>query len=297
MSRMRQTALIATIVGLVLAEQAPHAQGPVVGTFRWQLLPYCNVVTVTIVQAGAQYHIDGTDDQCGAPRAAATIGRAFLNVDGSVGLGLTTITTPGGVPLHLDATISLATLNGTWQDSGGNSGTFVFTPGAGAPGSRRPVPPAGIPPGTLVGAPGPTGPTGPMGPTGAAGPAGPIGPTGATGPQGPPGPSTPPACPVGMLRIDGPLGVICWEQGIQSTWDNADNYCSQQYRAPICSLAQWRDVVCREGVANPGRSWTSTATGAGTYSTVASCTSDSLLSTAYTTATITGPCCLQWMRY
>lgn len=40
------------------------------GTFRFQLQPYCNVVTLTIVQQGAQYQLTGTDDQCGAgPRA------------------------------------------------------------------------------------------------------------------------------------------------------------------------------------------------------------------------------------
>ena len=40
--------------------------------------------------------------------------------------------------MHIDATINVATLGGTWRDSAGNSGAFVSTPGAGVGGSPRP---------------------------------------------------------------------------------------------------------------------------------------------------------------
>ena len=37
-----------------------------IGTFQWQLQPYCNALTVTVVQSGGVYTLDGFDDQCGA---------------------------------------------------------------------------------------------------------------------------------------------------------------------------------------------------------------------------------------
>ena len=125
---------------LVLAGAVAAGAQPL-GTFRWQQQPYCNILTLNVVQSGAIYHLDGYDDQCGgAARRASVVGIAFLNPDGSVGIGLTLVTTPGGTPLHIDVTLSLATISGTWQDSAGNTGPFVLTPGAGVPGSPRPTP-------------------------------------------------------------------------------------------------------------------------------------------------------------
>ena len=43
------------------------------GTFRWQLHPFCNVVTVAITQNGAVYRLEGTDDQCGGGADAALV--------------------------------------------------------------------------------------------------------------------------------------------------------------------------------------------------------------------------------
>ena len=133
---------------LVLAGALAAGAQPL-GTFRWQQQPYCNILTLNVVQSGAIYQLDGYDDQCGgaAPRASV-VGIAFLNPDGSVGIGLTLVTTPGGTPLHIDVTLSPATIGGTWRDSAGNTGPFVLTPGAGVPGSPRPTPrvvfPAGL---------------------------------------------------------------------------------------------------------------------------------------------------------
>lgn len=129
-----------------------RAQGTSLGTFRWQLQPYCNVLTVAVVQQGTNYHVDGSDDQCGASRLAGVVGLAFVNPDGRVGLGLTTVTTPGGTPIHIDAVVSPASGNGTWRDSAGNTGTFALTPGAGTSGAPRPVPPGGIAPGSITNA-------------------------------------------------------------------------------------------------------------------------------------------------
>ncbi len=101
---------------------------------------------MAVVQQGGQYQLDGLDDQCGAAVQASVVGLAFQNPNGSIGFGLNIVTAPGGTPVHVDATISIATLSGTWRDSSGNSGTFIFTPGAGVPGAPRPVLPGGIAP-------------------------------------------------------------------------------------------------------------------------------------------------------
>ena len=294
MNRVRLLALGCLLAALMVVPPGVKAQGTLVGTFRWQLLPYCNVVTVTVVQLGAHYDIDGIDDQCGAPRAASAVGGAFLNPDGSVGLGFTTVTSPGGAALHTDATISLATLSGTWRDSGGNSGSFKFTPGSPVAGNLRPVPPP------ATGPAGPTGPTGPAGPAGTSGPAGPMGPTGAAGAQGPqgiPGPAAIAACPGGMTRIDLPFSTMCWhDNGVAASWEAADNYCYDQFRAGVCTLAQWRSAVCRAGVASPGASWTPDSTGAATFVTVSSCAAETVNSAFYMSSK-RGPCCLEWMKY
>lgn len=151
MRPIRLVILTLAVAAITVSAPPLSAQGTVIGTFRWQLQPFCNVVTVTVVQLGAVYHVDGTDDQCGASRAASVVGLAFPNPDGSIGFGLTTVTTPGGTALHTDARITLATVSGTWTDSAGNSGNYVLTPGAGNGGSARVAPPGGIGPGTITG--------------------------------------------------------------------------------------------------------------------------------------------------
>jgi hypothetical protein len=95
------------------------------------------VVTVNVTQNGAIYTLDGYDTQCGAATRAAVVGLAFANPDGTIGLGLSIVAAPGGNPTHVDATIAIATLNGTWRDSAASTGTFVFN-GAAA-GVPRPV--------------------------------------------------------------------------------------------------------------------------------------------------------------
>jgi hypothetical protein len=137
----------ATIVLLMLGWLPPSAaDAQPLGSFRWQLQPFCNVVTLSVTQNGGVYRLEGTDDQCGngGDRAAA-LGMAFQNPDGSIGFGFTVVTTPGGVAVHVDAAIALATLGGTWRDSAGNSGSFVFTPGGGTGGSLRPLPTGPVP--------------------------------------------------------------------------------------------------------------------------------------------------------
>jgi hypothetical protein len=140
---------LALLTGAMLSASVVHDAGAqTLGTFRWQMQPYCNVVTVTVTQAGAVYRLEGTDDQCGAGQDRASVtGLAFQNPNGTIGFGLTIVTAPGGQPVHVDAEVSLATLSGSWRGTAGGPGPFVFTPGAPAPGSPRPAPtsPSAIP--------------------------------------------------------------------------------------------------------------------------------------------------------
>jgi hypothetical protein len=136
MKRRLWTGVWLAALGLGLG--APAVEAQVLGTFSWQLQPFCNVVTATIVQQGAQYTVDGYDDQCGAAQRAPLVGLAILNPDGTVGFGLHVVTVPGGRSVEIDARISPATLGGAWRDSVGNAGTFAF--GAHSGGSPRPLP-------------------------------------------------------------------------------------------------------------------------------------------------------------
>ena len=132
---------------LALSSTSAYAQSR--GTFRWQLQPFCNVITVDVTQHGDIYVLDGTDDRCGdSNQPGSAVGIAYLTPLGLVGFGITTVL-PGGTPLHTEATLSLSSLGGTWRDSAGNSGAFVFNgalPGA----TPRPIPSGGIPPASIT---------------------------------------------------------------------------------------------------------------------------------------------------
>lgn len=148
MTRARMAGLVMTMATAMLAARA-DAQS--LGTFTWQLQPFCNVVSLTVTQQGALYTAQGFDDQCGAPQRAPLVGTLVPNPDGSIGFGLHVVTVPGGRGLQVDARIGIATLGGTWTDSAGNAGTFAF--GAATGGSPRPaptIPAAMIAPGSIT---------------------------------------------------------------------------------------------------------------------------------------------------
>lgn len=127
--------LLAT--GLVALGAVPvSAQS--LGAFRWQLQPYCNVLTLDVTQRGAIYILDGFDDQCGVGDRASATGTATLNADGSVMIGLTLVASPGASPAHMSIRLNPATLSGGWTDSAGLSGPFVFGPPMSPAGPPRP---------------------------------------------------------------------------------------------------------------------------------------------------------------
>ncbi len=133
--RLARAAFAAGAVSLLVGVAA-EAQS--IGTFSWQLQPFCNVVTVNVTQQGGVYTLDGYDNQCGAPQRAPLVGLGTPNPDGTIGFGLHVVTVPGGRGLQIDARITLAALGGSWSDSAGNSGAFAFNASTG--GSPRPAP-------------------------------------------------------------------------------------------------------------------------------------------------------------
>ena len=127
---------------VMLAPGRPAAAQPV-GTFQFQLLPYCNVIALAVVRQGPQYQLDGTDNQCGGGPRASVTGLAFPNPSGLLGFGFTIVTAPGGMPVHVDAELSLSTLSGAWRDSTGLTGSFLLVTNGGGPGLTRPPASAG----------------------------------------------------------------------------------------------------------------------------------------------------------
>lgn len=141
---------IATLVAVCLTGSVASGLAQPVGTFRWQIQPYCNIVTLTVTQQNGVFTLDGTDDLCGDQQAASAVGVAFLNPDGTIGLGVTSVL-PGGTPMHLEAALDVSSLGGTWRDSSGNSGSLVLTPGQGVGGPPRPLAaPVNVPAGSIT---------------------------------------------------------------------------------------------------------------------------------------------------
>ncbi len=144
--KARRATLLLTVMALACASTA---SAQVFGTFTWQMLPYCNKVTLTITQFPSGYTIDGFDDQCGAGQRAGAVGMVHINPDGSVGLNFTLIAAPSGRTVHISSPLSPATGSGAWTDNVGNSGTLAL--GANQPGlPPRPLPTAGVAPGSIT---------------------------------------------------------------------------------------------------------------------------------------------------
>ena len=135
-TRVTFTRLLMAGIGILMMSGSAWAQP--LGSFRWQQQPYCNILTLNVIFEGGNWTLDGTDDLCGAVQKASVTGIAYQNPDGSIGFGLT-IVAPDAAATHLNVTIDMVSLGGPWSDSAGNTGTLVFTPGAGVPGSPRPA--------------------------------------------------------------------------------------------------------------------------------------------------------------
>lgn len=69
--------IVATLVAMPVSAQS-------LGTFSWQLQPFCNVITVNVTAVAGVYTLEGADDQCGGGTRAPLTGIATPNPDGSL---------------------------------------------------------------------------------------------------------------------------------------------------------------------------------------------------------------------
>lgn len=120
------------VVAAALGAGTVHADAQTLGTFVWQLQPYCNRLTVTLTSTPSGFLAVGTDDRCGAAAHAGVTGAATFNPDGTVGLALTIGAAADTSGIALTAVVSPANGQGTWRDAAGNRGTFAL--GANTPG-------------------------------------------------------------------------------------------------------------------------------------------------------------------
>jgi hypothetical protein len=121
-------ALTFGLCSVLISAQPIEAQS--IGTFRWQLSHFCNVLTANISAEGFEsFSVTGWDDRCGAPSRDALYGAFFFNpgfdpAGNNVGGGLTVVSA-GGAVQHIDVLINEFTLFGTWSSSDGTSGQLI----------------------------------------------------------------------------------------------------------------------------------------------------------------------------
>jgi hypothetical protein len=56
------SSLLAVLTVIIITVAATPVAAQSLGTFRWQLRPYCHVLTLAVTQNGAGYRVEGTDD-------------------------------------------------------------------------------------------------------------------------------------------------------------------------------------------------------------------------------------------
>ena len=112
----------AAVFGMCLGAGPASAQP--LGTFSWQLQPFCNVLTLSVVQQGPVYLLDGYDDSCGDGIRAPVV-RAWRrpSPNGNIDFGLTIVNGERRAPVHVSAAIDTAEASAAaWNDSAGYFG-------------------------------------------------------------------------------------------------------------------------------------------------------------------------------
>lgn len=136
MRAVRPLVTLAVVFGAVLLGVG-ESRGQLLGTFPWQFSPFCNVVTLTVVQQGPALLLSGFDNDCGSTNGSAAAGTLVVKPGGAVD-GNLTIFGPGGLAITSLIQLDPSTGSGVWTDNFGNSGALVFNPAAPS-GAQRPV--------------------------------------------------------------------------------------------------------------------------------------------------------------
>lgn len=120
--------LVAFIVLLGAFASTASAQGPSLGTFRWNLLPYCDALVMEvrpILPDGSFFRLTGTHDRCGDAGFLAIEGTAERQPDGTYQLVLTHAVGLGWMEPNFVASIAPQGLSGAWAWDG-EFGTFAL---------------------------------------------------------------------------------------------------------------------------------------------------------------------------
>ena len=125
-------------VAVVFVPWAP-AFAQELGTFRWQLAPHCNVITVDVERKGSRYELTGSDDRCGLGPPETLHGVALQLNERVVTMGMLTTGREASAS-GLSATIFVSSLSGFWSDENGNGGDVQFNPVLPASGTPRTTP-------------------------------------------------------------------------------------------------------------------------------------------------------------
>ena len=132
---MSYSRLVIAAATVLLAAQSASAQ--VIGTFRWNTAPYCNVMNLTVTQVGAFYRLEGYEDQCGNNPKLPIWGIGVDQGQGQIVFGLSVVPSPGTVkPITIRAIVLPASgFNGSWQ-IGNETGSLLFSPATVSGGPR-----------------------------------------------------------------------------------------------------------------------------------------------------------------
>jgi hypothetical protein len=100
----------------------------VLGTFHWQLAPYCNTLTLTVVQDAAGIRLQGTEDRCDPVYLPQSVEGSAALTSGNTAVISLSSGIPGGFSFQgtrIFMILDVTTLNGSWADDAGRSGTLV----------------------------------------------------------------------------------------------------------------------------------------------------------------------------
>lgn len=150
LGRRRFLVSACVVIGLAAPLWSPVASAQsVFGTHRWQMMPYCNMLTLTLSPSQDGARVEGFDDLCGAANRASAIGMASLNASGGVTINLTIVTSPDAVPVHVTAVVSMQSGFGNWLDNTGQSGSLIYN-GANPGLPARPITSPGLAPNVVT---------------------------------------------------------------------------------------------------------------------------------------------------
>jgi hypothetical protein len=130
---------VAVLFAFVFTFSAGDLLAQSLGTFRWQLQPFGAVLNLNVTQQGSIYLLNGFEAQCGGNPSLPVYGVAVPQANGSIFMGLTTITDQGN-GLHTRITLNLGDFGGGWIDNANQSGTLLFNPPDPCPSGPRVTP-------------------------------------------------------------------------------------------------------------------------------------------------------------